>query len=171
MCPYACPCLTFHFRRATPTLRDGMTHRLDTAGQRRLDRYFDKVGSALGRQDRHESFALYAIGLFSDAERKSVEPIAAMACGDEDLCRAYHDQLLHFVGVSPWSDRDARSCASRYARAAMTAQETIDDWIINDTGFPKQGNKSPGVQRPYSGPLGKTGNCQIGVSVTIATRG
>ena len=121
------------------------------------------------RRDRRESFALYAVGLFSDAERKSVEPIAAMACGDEELCRAYHDQLLHFVGVSPWSDRDVRSCASRYALSAMTVQETVDDWIIDDTGFPKQGNKSPGVQRQYSGTLGKTGNCQIGVSVTIAT--
>ncbi len=92
-----------------------------------------------------------------------------MACGDEELCRAYHDQLLHFVGVSPWSDGDVRSCASRYALSAMTVQEMIDDWIIDDTGFPKQGNKSPGVQRQYSGTLGKTGNCQIAVSVTIAT--
>jgi SRSO17 transposase len=146
-----------------------MTYRLDAAGQRRLDHYFDKIGSVLRRRDRRESFALYAIGLFSDAERKSIEPIAAMACGDEQLCRAYHDQLLHFVGVSPWSDRDVRSCASRYALSAMTTHEAIDDWIIDDTGFPKQGNKSPGVQRQYSGTLGKTGNCQIGVSVTIAT--
>ena len=106
-----------------------MSYRLDTAGQRRLDRYFDKIGSVLGREDRRESFALYAVGLFSDAERKSVEPIAAMACGDEQLCRAYHDQLLHFVGVSPWSDLDVRSCASRYALAAMKAHEAIDDWM------------------------------------------
>jgi hypothetical protein len=49
---------------------------------------FDKVGSALGRRDRRESFALYAIGLFSDADRKSVEPIAAMAGGDGQPGRA-----------------------------------------------------------------------------------
>lgn len=147
-----------------------MTYRLDAAGQCRLDRYFDKIGSILRRRDRRESFALYAIGLFSDAARKSVEPIAAMACGDQELCRAYHDQLLHFVGVSPWSDLDVRLCGSRYALSAMTTRETIDDWIVDDTGFPKQGNKSPGVQRQYSGTLGKTGNCQVAVSVTVATR-
>ena len=147
-----------------------MSYRLDSAGQVRLDRYFDAIGLVLGRRDRRESFALYAIGLFSDAARKSVEPIAAMVCGDEALCRAYHDQLLHFVGVSPWSDGDVRLCGSRYALSAMTARETIDDWIVDDTGFPKQGKMSPGVQRQYSGTLGKTGNCQIAVSVTVATR-
>jgi SRSO17 transposase len=147
-----------------------MIYRIDAAGQRRLDSYFDRVGSVLGRRDRRESFALYAMGLFSNAERKSVEPIAALACGDADLCRAYHDQLLHFLGVSPWSDREVRGFASRYALSAMETCEPIDDWIIDDTGFPKQGRRSPGVQRQYSGTLGKTGNCQIGVSVTVATR-
>ncbi len=147
-----------------------MIYRLDAAGQRRLDAYFDEVGTILRRRDRRESFARYALGLFSGAERKSIEPIAAMACGDPSLCRAYHDQLLHFVGVSPWSDRAVRKCGSRYALSAMTAHETVDDWIVDDTGFPKQGNKSPGVQRQYSGTLGKTGNCQVAVSVTVATR-
>jgi SRSO17 transposase len=147
-----------------------MTYRLDTAGQARLDRYFDSIGSVLGRRDRRESFALYAIGLFSGIERKSVEPIAGLVSGDKALCRGYHDRLLRFVGVSPWSDRKLRECAARYALTEMTARERIEDWIIDDTGFPKQGDKSPGVQRQYSGTLGKTGNCQIGVSVTVATR-
>jgi SRSO17 transposase len=147
-----------------------MIYRIDAAGQRRLDGYFDGIGSLLGRRDRRESFALYAMGLFSNAERKSVEPIAALACGDPELCRAYHDQLLHFLGVSPWSDQDVRGFACRYALSAMEACEPVDDWIIDDTGFPKQGRSSPGVQRQYSGTLGKTGNCQIGVSVTVATR-
>jgi len=147
-----------------------MAYTLDRAGQGRLDDYFGGIGTILRRRDRRESFALYATGLFGDAERKSVEPIAARACADPDRCRAVHDQLLHFVGVSPWSDGDVRRFAARYALTALTARERIEDWIVDDTGFPKQGDKSPGVQRQYSGTLGKTGNCQIGVSVTVASR-
>jgi SRSO17 transposase len=147
-----------------------MTYTLDRAGQHRLDDFFNGIGTVLRRRDRRESFALYALGLFSDAERKSVEPIAALACGDPERCRAVHDQLLHFVGVSPWSDSDVRRFGASYALTELTAREPIEDWIVDDTGFPKQGDKSPGVQRQYSGTLGKTGNCQVAVSVTVATR-
>ena len=39
--------------------------------------------------------------------------------------------------------------------------------MVDDTGFPKDGTASPCVARQYSGTLGKTGNCQIGVSVHL----
>jgi SRSO17 transposase len=147
-----------------------MEYQLDAAGQVRLDRYFDGIGAILGRRDRRESFALYALGLFGDGERKSIEPIASRVCGDPERCNAYHYRLVHFVGVAPWADNGVRRYAMRFGLGAIEAREPVTDWIVDDTGFPKQGDKSPGVQRQYSGTLGKTGNCQIGVSVTIATR-
>jgi hypothetical protein len=42
-------------------------------------------------------------------------------------------------------------------------------YVIDDTGFPKDGKASPLVARMYSGTLGKTANCQIGVSVQLVT--
>jgi hypothetical protein len=54
---------------------------------------------------------------------------------------------------------------------AVWAQEFVDPdaLVIDDTGFPKDGKDSPGVARMYCGALGKTGNCQIGVSVHAVT--
>jgi SRSO17 transposase len=147
-----------------------MSNLMDIAGKRRLSEFFDLIGQVLGRKGRRESFALYAEGVFGDGERKSIEPIAARACADPARADAEHQRLLHFALDAPWSDHDVRLAAARYALEAMTAKQPVDSWIIDDTGFLKQGSHSVGVQRQYTGSAGKVTNCQVGVSLTVATR-
>src|SRR5678815_2168683 len=146
-----------------------MANLMNAAAERRMSGYFDRIGRILGRKGRRESFALYAEGILGDGERKSIEPIAARACADPARADAEHQRLLHFALDAPWSDDDVRREAARYAIDAMTAHEPVDSWIIDDTGFLKQGKHSVGVQRQYTGSAGKTTNCQIGVSLSIAT--
>jgi SRSO17 transposase len=135
----------------------------------RLDEYFDLVGTHLKDRRKRESFAMYAFGLLSDGERKSVEPIAARACADPRETNNMHSKLLYFLSESVWSDRAVRLEAARYAIAAVQEREPITTWIVDDTGFLKQGSHSVGVQRQYTGTAGKVTNCQIGVSLGVAT--
>jgi SRSO17 transposase len=146
-----------------------MAMRMDAAAVDRLKRYFDHVGEILGSPKRRESFSVYAMGILGDGERKSVEPMAARACADERTADAAHQSLLHFIANARWSDRDVRRAACRYAVDAMTTQGLVQAWILDDTGFLKQGKHSVGVQRQYSGTAGKVANCQIGVSLSVAT--
>jgi SRSO17 transposase len=123
-----------------------MANLMNAAAERRLSDYFDRIGAVLGRKGRRESFALYAEGIFGNGERKSIEPIAARACADPARADAEHQRLLHFVLDAAWSDADVRREAARYGLDAMTAREPVDSWIIDDTGFLKQGGSTPGQQ-------------------------
>jgi SRSO17 transposase len=131
--------------------------------------YLDGLGGNLRDKRQRSSFALYALGLLSEGERKSMEPIAARACGDPERTHAVHERLIHFLAASPWRDEPVRQFAARYAVQAMQAQGAIRTWVVDDTGFLKQGIHSPGVQRQYTGSAGKTTNCQVGVSLVLAT--
>ena len=61
--------------------------------------YIERPGTHLKDHRKRESFAIYAFGILGESDRKSVEPIAALACGDPDLTKNMHDKLLHFVGA------------------------------------------------------------------------
>jgi len=143
---------------------------LDGSGIERLEKYFREIGDVLNEDRRRASFAMYAMGLFGEGDRKSVEPIAARACGDPEDTERAHDRLLHFMTDSRWSDRGVRRKAAEHALAAMTARDPVHAWIIDDTGMMKQGIHSVGVQRQYTGTVGKVANCQLAVSLSLATR-
>lgn len=147
-----------------------MTYDFDGAAQQRMEEYVDGIGKILANKRRRASFATYFMGLLADGERKSVEPMAARAAASPEQTRAVTERLLHFVGDSKWDDSRVRRYAALHALRAMTAQEAVDSWVVDDTGFLKQGNESPGVQRQYTGSAGKRANCQIATSLTLCTR-
>jgi SRSO17 transposase len=146
-----------------------MTFKLGADGIVRLESFFGEIGKILGEKRRRASFALYAMGILGEHERKSVEPLAAATAEDAQGAQRAHDHLLHFIGQSEWEDAPIREYVARYGVHAMESRDCVSAWVIDDTGFLKQGRESPGVQRQYTGSAGKIANCQIGVSLTLCT--
>ena len=141
---------------------------IDKAAEQRLTDFIDLIGKVLQYAQRRENFAQYALGLMGN-ERKSIEAIATRNCLDVAKADAAHQRLHDFITDSAWNDRAVRLAAARYALEPMTQSAQIWAWIIDDTGFLKKGKHSVGVQRQYTGTAGKITNCQIGVSLTLAT--
>jgi SRSO17 transposase len=76
-----------------------------------------------------------------------------------------YQALQHFITHSPWD------AARVWAHLRTTVPVRIGILAIDDTGFPKQGTRSVGVQRQYCGALGKIGNCQVAVSSALIADG
>jgi SRSO17 transposase len=111
----------------------------------------------LARKDQRAAGELYVRGLLTDGQRKSMQPMAARLGTD-------HQRLQQFITSSTWDYAAVRANVARWFAASFP----VEALVIDDTGFPKDGTASPCVARQYSGTLGKTANCQVGVSVHLA---
>ena len=140
----------------------------ETSGARaeRFAVYIDEISSVLGDPRRHGPMTSYCTGLLMPADRKSVEPMAAMTAPERTA--AQHQSLLHFVGKGDWSDAAVLAKVREQVVPKIETHGAVLAWIIDDTGFPKKGRHSVGVARQYCGQLGKQDNCQVAVSLSIA---
>jgi SRSO17 transposase len=132
----------------------------------RFDDYLEHLAEGLHHADRHEGLRGYCTGLMLPLSRKSVEPMAARV--DPQHASARHQALHHFVAKADWSDEQMLRRVCQWVVPKMDFGQG-GWWIIDDTGFPKKGRHSVGVARQYCGVLGKQDNCQVAVSVSLAS--
>jgi SRSO17 transposase len=132
----------------------------------RFEQYMEHLAAGLGHADRHAGLRGYCTGLMLPLERKSVEPMAASV--DPLHASARHQALHHFVAKAQWSDEEMLRRVAQWVVSRMDLSGGAF-WIVDDTGFPKKGEHSVGVARQYCGQLGKQDNCQVAVSVSLAT--
>ncbi len=131
-----------------------------------LENYLTQLCDSLGHINRQSNFCDYVKGLLFVEGRKSVEPMAAAL--DPVNTRSRHQALHHFVADSPWSDQSILDKAFRWVDSALPESDQRY-WLVDDTGMPKKGSHSVGVSHQYCGQVGKTTNCQVAVSVSLAT--
>ena len=112
--------------------------------------------AAMNRPVQVRNGGLYLRGLIEDGARKSLEPLVARL-GEE----ADYQSMQQFLADSPWDP----ALVVKAVAERVSPEIGVEAWVLDDTGFPKDGKDSPGVKRQYSGTLGKIGNCQIDVSV------
>ena len=136
------------------------------SASQRFEQYMEHLAGGLGHMDRHAGLKGYCTGLMLPLSRKSVEPMAARV--DPLHASARHQSLHHFVAKAEWSDETLLQLVSQWVVPKMDFSGG-GFWIIDDTGFPKQGKHSVGVARQYCGMLGKQDNCQVAVSISLAT--
>jgi SRSO17 transposase len=124
----------------------------------RLARWLEPFEDCFGHVAQHGAFRRYLHGLLSDSPRKSMSSMLARI-HDPGSYQAFQ----HFITHAPWD------VAPVWRRLLSRIPDRRGVLILDDTGFPKQGTHSVGVQRQYSGTLGKIGNCQIAVTAALWT--
>ncbi|MBB6440159.1 SRSO17 transposase [Streptomyces candidus] len=123
-----------------------------------MEEFISEVFAPLARRDQRAKGGLYLQGLLLDGRRKPMQPMAERLGID-------HQQLQQFMTSSTWPVQEVRARLAWRAVRAVRPQV----WVVDGTGFPKDGEASAGVARQYSGTLGKVGDCQIGVSAHAAS--
>ncbi len=124
----------------------------------RLTTWLEQFETCFSHRAQRGGLRRYVRGLLSDSPRKSMEAMWARLSDPGS-----YQALQYFISEAAWS----ADAVWRRLRAGIPAREGI--LVLDGTGFPKQGRASVGVQRQYSGTLGKIGNCQVAVTAALWT--
>jgi SRSO17 transposase len=131
----------------------------------RMQDYVAQLAAGFERITRHYWAGVYLQGLLLDGERKSIQPLA-----ERVSVPGWHGNtmqaLQHFISDSGWDEQAVLQAYRRLLAASIADPAGV--LVIDDTGFAKKGRSSVGVDRQYSGTLGKTDNCQVAVSLHYA---
>jgi SRSO17 transposase len=121
--------------------------------------FFDKFADLWSRPCQAQCFAAYVRGLLAQMDRKNVEAISERTVGQD------YQGLHHFLAESPW---DASALNRRRVEQLQADQRTASRacgvLLLDDSGVPKKGEATEGVERQYIGQLGKVANGQVFVT-------
>jgi SRSO17 transposase len=122
--------------------------------------YLEEFADCFGRSEPRQHLDHYVRGQLSNLQRKSVEPIALFN-------HIAPRTLQEFLNSDVWDHPRARQRLQQIVARDHADPKAIG--ILDDSGHPKSGHKTPGVQRQYCGRLGKTANCVVTVQLAFSS--
>lgn len=126
-----------------------------------IERLFEEIKEVYKDRRGQENARKYIMGLLSGAERKNGWQLA------EQLGEKTPYALQQFLYRGGWSAEELRDKLRGYVADTLGSPDGV--LVVDETGFLKQGKKSCGVKRQYSGTAGRVENCQIGVFLSYAS--
>jgi len=112
-----------------------------------LDELTEKIGGCFKSRKSLEMARKYMLGLMGNAERKNGWQLA------EQMGEATPYKVQQFLYRGAWDADEVRDCLYDYVTDRLGDPEGV--LVADETGFLKQGKKSAGVKRQYSGTTGR----------------
>jgi SRSO17 transposase len=122
--------------------------------------YLDQFSDCFGRSEPCQHLLHYVRGQLSNLQRKSVEPIALF----NDVAPR---TLQEFLNTDEWDHPKLRDHVQQIVARDHADPQAIG--VLDDSGHPKKGKKTAGVQWQYCGRLGKTDNCVVTVHLSYSS--
>jgi len=126
-----------------------------------LSAMLTRMGKVFYRTESRRHAEQYLRGLLGPIQRKNGWTIA------EYVGEAEPKALQRFLNLSPWNVDRLLELNREYVLEHFASPSAI--LVADPTGFAKKGTKSAGVQRQYSGTLGRIDNCQIATFLAYVT--
>ncbi len=124
-------------------------------------RFCARFADVFGRKEPRAQATKYLRGLLASLPRKNGWQMAE-AVGDDTP-----DATQRLLYQAQWRADAARDRLLKFTIEVLGDEDGIG--VVDETGFIKQGHRSVGVKRQYSGTAGKIENCQIGTFLSYAT--
>ncbi len=126
-----------------------------------LKEVYTRIAYRFARSEPRQRVLAYLKGLLSNCTRKNGWQLAEL------MGELTPDGMQRLLSSAKWDADEVRDDLHSYVVEHLGDSSAIG--VLDETGFLKQGKKSVGVKRQYSGTAGRVENCQIGVFLGYAT--
>jgi SRSO17 transposase len=126
-----------------------------------LERLHARIAPRFVRPEPRRRALAYLQGIVSSVERKNGWQLA------EHAGEARPDGMQRLLGSASWDADLVRDDLRAYILEQLGDPQAV--LVIDETSFPKRGQKSAGVKKQYCGTTGQVENCQVGVFLSYVS--